>query len=306
MSSKSQSIQIPTCPIEPLIHQESVQLDMLREDLNHPLIQGNKFRKLKYNLIKAKEMGCDTLLTFGGAFSNHIHATAAAGKAFGFKTIGYIRGEELAEKPLNVTLWEAKTFGMDFQFINRSLYREKNDESFLTQLRLKHPNAYILPEGGTNDLAVKGCEEILDERTKYYDYICLPVGTAGTIAGVIRSSQLNQTILGFPALKNANFLKKEIAQFTPKMNYDFINAYHFGGYAKFSAELIMFVNDFYHKFQIPLDPIYNAKMLYGITTMIKEGYFPNGSRVLAIHTGGLQGIRGFNEMNDKQIKVNNI
>ncbi|MXV37066.1 pyridoxal-phosphate dependent enzyme [Flavobacteriaceae bacterium Ap0902] len=299
-------IHIPACPIQSLIDRGGIQLDILREDFNHPLIQGNKFRKLKYNLMEARQKGFQTLLTFGGAYSNHIHATAAAGNAFGFKTIGIIRGEELASKPLNITLKEAKAFGMELEFINRTLYRQKKELSFLENLKQRYPDAYILPEGGTNELAVKGCEEILDERTQDYDYICLPVGTAGTISGIIKSSVDRQKILGFPALKNADFLKKEIENHTIRTNYDFINAYHFGGYAKFSSELIMFVNTFYQEFQIPLDTIYNGKMLFGIMGLIKKEYFPQNSRILAIHTGGLQGIRGFNETHQDKIKVNII
>lgn len=306
MPSKLHKIDIPTCPIQSLISNDYIQLDILREDLNHALIQGNKFRKLKYNLIEASNQGLDTLLTFGGAYSNHIHATAAAGKAFGFETIGIIRGEELAFQELNATLQEAYDFGMKFKFVTRNDYRQKHTETFITQLKKQFSEAYILPEGGTNLLAVKGCEEILDHRTVDYDYICLPMGTAGTISGVIRSANPQQKVLGFPALKNASFLKDEIEKFTSKMNYELINAYHFGGYAKFSAELVNFVNYFNQEFQILLDPIYNAKMMFGIMDLIQQQYFPQGSRVLAIHTGGLQGIKGFNERNDNIIKVDNI
>lgn len=296
-------INIPQSPIQTVFNKNGVQLDVLREDLNHPLIQGNKFRKLKYNLIQAKESGCDTLLTFGGAFSNHIHATAAAGKAFGFKTVGVIRGEELQYKKLNLTLQQAQYFGMEFKFISRKDYRDKNEIAFISALKNEFPTAYILPEGGTNEFAVKGCKEILDERTRTYDFICLPIGTAGTISGVICSSEMHQKILGFPALKDAGFLQDEIKKYTDKINYEFINTYHFGGYAKFSDELITFVNDFYTEIKIPLDPVYTGKMFFGLNDMIQNEYFSKGSKILAIHTGGLQGIIGFNETYKNILKV---
>lgn len=296
-------INIPSSPIQTVFNKKGVQLDVLREDLNHPLIQGNKFRKLKYNLIQAKESGCDTLLTFGGAFSNHIHATAAAGKAFGFKTVGVIRGEELQHKKFNPTLQQAQDFGMEFKFISRKDYRRKNEEVFLNILKNEFPTAYILPEGGTNELAIQGCEEILDERTKVYDFICSPIGTAGTISGMIKASENHQKIIGFPALKGADFLQDEIKKYTDKINYEFVNVYHFGGYAKFSDELITFVNNFYAETKIPLEPVYTGKMFFGLNDMIQNEYFSKGSKILAIHTGGLQGIVGFNETHKNILNV---
>lgn len=296
-------INIPSSPIQTVFNKKGVQLDVLREDLNHPLIQGNKFRKLKYNLIQAKERGCDTLLTFGGAFSNHIHATAAAGKAFGFKTVGVIRGEELQHKKFNPTLQQAQDLGMEFKFISRKDYRRKNEEVFLNILKNEFPTAYILPEGGTNELAVQGCEEILDERTQAYDFICSPIGTAGTISGMIKASENHQKIIGFPALKGADFLQDEIKKYTDKINYEFVNVYHFGGYAKFSDELITFVNNFYAETKIPLEPVYTGKMFFGLNDMIQNEYFSKGSKILAIHTGGLQGVVGFNETHKNILNV---
>ena len=294
---------IPESPIQPVWKKHSVVVDMLREDLNHPLIQGNKFRKLIYNIQEAKQLGHNTLLTFGGAYSNHIHATAAAGKAFGFHTVGIIRGEELQHKALNPTLKQASEFGMRFRFVSREIYRQKDSASFIANLKAEFPDAFILPEGGTNEAAVKGCAEILDERTTMYDYICVPVGTAGTISGLIRASRAHQTVLGFPALKSADFLHDVIASFTPKTNYKFINTYHFGGYARFSSELITFVNSFSEETGILLDPVYTAKMMYGLNDMIERNHFKAGSRILAVHTGGLQGLQGFEERHGKLIKT---
>lgn len=296
-------IHISPSVIQHVLNLNGVQLDVLREDLNHPLIQGNKFRKLKYNLLAARDQHCDTLLTFGGAFSNHIHATAAAGKEFGLKTMGFIRGEELEFKELNPTLQQAKELGMDLKFLSRNAYRNKENADFLKALKKDFPTAYFLPEGGTNELAVKGCEEIVDERTKEYDVICVPMGTAGTISGIIRAAEIHQKILGFSALKNADFLQNTIRQYTSKTNYEIINAYHFGGYAGFSPELITFVNDFHAEYQIPTEPVYTGKMFFGLMDMIQKGVFSPGLRILAVHTGGLQGLAGFNHMHGNLIKI---
>ena len=192
----------------------NVELWLKREDLIHPEISGNKFRKLKYNLKEAEKLGFKTLLTFGGAFSNHISATASAGKMFGFKTIGVIRGDELgadlkATLENNPTLKFAYNCGMVFEFVSREDYRQKDSEAMIFQLQKKLGNFYLLPEGGTNNLAVRGCEEILTEEDKKFDFVCCPVGTGGTMAGIINSSSATQTILGFPALKG-NFLESEI------------------------------------------------------------------------------------------------
>jgi len=262
--------------------------------LNHPHISGNKYRKLKYNLLEAKRLNTSVLLTFGGAFSNHIAAVAAAGKTFGFKTIGVIRGEELADKiPDNPTLAFAKQQGMHFHFIPRETYRHKTSESFIENLKLKFGDFYLLPEGGTNALAVKGCEEILTEADKSFDYICCAVGTGGTISGLINSSLPEQKILGFPALKG-DFLREEISKFANTSNWELITEYHFGGYAKINNELISFINSFKETYKVPLDPVYTGKMLFGIFDLMRQGYFPEGAKILAIHTGGLQGIEGMN------------
>jgi 1-aminocyclopropane-1-carboxylate deaminase len=285
----------------------NVSLYIKREDLLYPYVSGNKFRKLKYNLEQAKSENKKTLLTFGGAFSNHILAVAAEGNVQGFETIGIIRGEELKDKIAeNPTLKKAKDLGMVFEFVNREIYREKSSPKFIQQLADKFEDFYLIPEGGTNDLAVKGCEEILTATDEKFDYICCAVGTGGTISGLINCSKNSQQVLGFPALKG-DFLREDICKFVSKSNWDLITAYHFGGYAKVSEELILFINDFYQKHKVPLDPIYTGKMLFGVMDLINKNYFPENSKILVIHTGGLQGIAGMNNLlkqkNQLQISI---
>ncbi|TVZ58820.1 1-aminocyclopropane-1-carboxylate deaminase [Flavobacteriaceae bacterium MAR_2010_105] len=271
-----------------------VELVMKREDLIHPVISGNKFRKLKYNLEEAKKQNLNTILTFGGAYSNHIAAVATAGKIYGLKTIGVIRGEELKDKIMsNPTLRFAHQSGMQFEFVSREMYRKKNSREVLATLISNFGEVYVIPEGGTNSLAVKGCEDILTDKDKHFDYICCPVGTGGTISGVLNCSKPSQQVLGFPALKGS-FLQEDISKFASKENWKLISDYHFGGYAKINTNLISFINQFKKEQNIPLDPIYTGKMMYGIFDLIENGYFPAGAKILAIHTGGLQGIEGMN------------
>lgn len=274
-----------------------VEIAMLREDLIHPQVSGNKFRKLKYNLMEARKQGFDTLLTFGGAYSNHIAATAAAGRLMDFKTIGVIRGEELENKiDENPTLRFSRDCGMQFLFVNRSGYRTKDTEIFLEMLRSKYGVFYLIPEGGTNHLAVKGCEEILHEACEPFDVIAVPVGTGGTVAGLVNGSSGHQKVLGFPALKGG-FLYEDIRKFADasKTNWRLETDYHFGGYAGFDESLITFINSFKLQTSVPLDPVYTGKMMFGLTDMIQKNKIERGARVLAVHTGGLQGIAGFNQ-----------
>ncbi len=272
----------------------SISVSIKREDLIHPIVSGNKFRKLKYNLIQAKAENQDTILTFGGAFSNHIAAVAFAGKEQDFKTIGIIRGEELRNKiSENPTLQFAQDCGMQLEFVTREAYRQKTETDFLENLRTKFGAFYVIPEGGTNELAVKGCEEILTVEDAAFDYICCSIGTGGTITGIINSLLPHQKVLGFPALKG-EFLKDEICIFARNENWEVITDYHFGGYGKVTSELIAFINQFYRENQIPLDPIYTAKMVFGVMDLIEKNYFPKKSKILLIHTGGIQGIQGMN------------
>ncbi len=298
MKEKAQSNN-QIIPLE-IFNISNYSLVLKREDKLHPHISGNKYRKLKYNLINAKNQGYKTLLTFGGAYSNHIAAVAAAGKEFGFKSIGIIRGEELIDKvDTNPTLLFAKECGMKFHFITREEYRKKNELEFIEKLKTQFSDFYLIPEGGTNEFAIKGCKEILTKQDNDFDYICTPVGTGGTIAGIIESSNKNQTVLGFSALKGT-YHSSDIKKYTDKSNYRILDDYCIGGYAKVNLELIEFINDFKEKTNIQLDPIYTGKMIFGIFDLFKKGYFKEGSSVLAIHTGGLQGIKGMNELLSKK------
>ena len=277
-----------------ILRKKQVALSVKREDLIHPFISGNKYRKLKYNILEAKQRGLGTILTFGGAFSNHIAATAYAGKLYGIRTIGVIRGEELSHNWMNnPTLAQAHEHGMNFEFVSRTTYRERADRSFLEGLEKEFGLYYLIPEGGTNLLAVKGCEEILTPEDKGFNVICSSVGTGGTLAGIINSSLKDQRIIGFPSLKG-DFLKKDIRNFTAKENWELNTDYHFGGYAKVSEELITFINYFKEKTNILTDPVYTGKLLFGILDLVKNDYFKPGTKILAIHSGGLQGIAGMN------------
>jgi 1-aminocyclopropane-1-carboxylate deaminase len=273
---------------------KGISLVIKREDLIHPFISGNKFRKLKYNLLQAKAENHTTLLTFGGAYSNHIAAVAYAGKENGFQTIGIIRGDELADKiASNPTLKFAQECGMQLEFVSREAYRLKTEAAFLEQLEEQYGSFYLVPEGGTNAFAIKGCEEILTNEDTVFDYIGCAIGTGGTISGIINSALSHQKVLGFPALKG-EFLQDEIRNFVHNDNWELITDYHFGGYAKVNDELIAFINWFFEQTQIPLDPVYTGKMVFGIFDLITKNYFPENSKILLIHTGGLQGIQGMN------------
>ena len=268
-----------------------IEVYVKREDVLHKEISGNKFRKLKYNLTEAKDLGFTKLLTFGGAYSNHIAAVAAAGKEFGFETIGVIRGEELQEKFLeNPTLKKASENGMQFEFVTRTQYRDKNNAAFLDQLKNKFGNFYLIPEGGTNNLAVKGCKEILTDDDELFDFICCAVGTGGTISGIINSLKPHQKAIGFPALKG-DFLTEDIQKYAENSQWNLVTDYHFGGYAKINDELKQFMKQFFKKYLISLDPVYTSKTFFGVIDLISKGYFKPDSKILIIHTGGLQGLQ---------------
>lgn len=294
MKTRNQDVQLPQ------LAPYGISLSIKREDEIHPLISGNKYRKLKYNLAEAKRKGETTLLTFGGAFSNHIAATACVGYEQGFKTVGVIRGEELETKwHENPTLNLAAKQGMEFLFVDRETYRTKSAPEFLTELEARYGPFHLLPEGGTNALAVQGCQEILTPQDADFDVIACSVGTGGTVAGLINASHSQQQVLGFSALKG-DFLHADIRKFANSSHWGLVTDYHFGGYAKVTAELVEFINDFKGQTGIPLDPIYTGKMLFGIVDMARRGRIQKNTKILAIHTGGLQGIVGMNRVLKKK------
>lgn len=286
MEIKTQEISIP------LLKEKEIKLFIKRTDQTHQYISGNKWYKLKYNLIEAKKQGFKTLLTFGGAYSNHIAATACAAKENGLKSVGVIRGEE--HLPLNPTLQFAKEQGMKIKYVNRGDYKLKQTPEFIKALKDKFGDFYLISEGGTNQLAIKGTKEILDVNSTQ-DFVCCAVGTGGTIAGVINASSDKQAVIGFPAIKGIDALEKDIESWTNKQSWKLINNYACGGYAKVNEKLVQFINEFNTEHDIPLDAVYTGKMMLGILDLVAKDYFPKGSTILAIHTGGLQGNKGMSE-----------
>jgi 1-aminocyclopropane-1-carboxylate deaminase len=277
--------------VSPLLGKSDLRLLVKREDINHPFASGNKWWKLKYNLEEAVLLGDDTLLTFGGAYSNHIFATAAAGKELGLKTIGIIRGEETL--PLNHTLAFAENCGMKLHYVSREAYRKKTESDFIEQLHYQFGDFYLIPEGGTNELAIKGCSEFAAQLNQEidFDYLCLPVGTGGTMAGVIEGLDSLKKIIGFSSLKGGEFLEEVIKKMTSseKTNWSINADYHFGGYGKVTSELVRFIEETKTNHELPLDIVYTSKMFYGVIDLITMGYFKRGSVLLVLHTGGLQG-----------------
>lgn len=297
------TIENPKTPLteifDPLFEHKKIKLFIKREDLTDDLISGNKFYKLKYNLIEAEKLGYKTLLTFGGAYSNHIHATAAAGKKYGFNTIGVIRGEE--HLPLNPTLNSAQENGMTFEYLDRTSYRNKYDKYIVDELKNKFGDFYLIPEGGSNHLAIKGCAEIIPSITTDFNFICSACGTGGTLAGLILGLDSKSFALGFSALKGGEFLYQNVRSLLAYYQKENLNnfqinlKYHFGGYAKTNRELNTFCNSFEEQHNIPIEPIYTGKMFYGIFNLIRHDFFPVNSKIVAIHTGGLQGLHGLKQ-----------
>ncbi len=289
-----------------------VELYVLRLDLMHPWVNGNKWFKLKYNLLEAKEKNFTTLLTFGGAYSNHIYATAAAGNLFGFRTIGVIRGEE--RLPLNATLSFAVQQGMQLVYLNREMYRQRNTPALEEYLRQSFGEVFIIPEGGSNLNGVRGCTEIIDRAA--FNHICVACGTATTLAGITLSLHEGQRAIAFPVLKNGAFLAQEIESlltnylasdlptpYNSPASWELVCDYHFGGYAKVNDELLLFNQQFTQEHGVPLDYVYTAKMFYGVMDLLQQGFFCKGDRLLLVHTGGLQGNVGMEERLQRVSKI---
>lgn len=277
----------------PWLDRGGVRLLIKREDLNHPSISGNKWHKLKHNLRAAKRGGYTRLLSFGGAYSNHIYALAAAGRAHGLETIGIIRGEAI--EPLNPTLRFARDCGMRLEFISRARYRLKTEPAEIDRWRARYGEFYLIPEGGSNRLAVTGCAEIIDDIAVPFDVIVCPCGTGGTLAGLVAGMAGRRRALGIAVLKGASFLMDDVRRFLTDHSQDYGNwslslDYHFGGYAKLSPALAAFVDEFALRHGVPLEPVYTGKMMYGVQDLIRQGYFARGTTVVAVHTGGLQAL----------------
>ena len=286
-------------PIVEIPIESKVRLFIKREDLTHPEISGNKYWKMFYNVKKylEKEVSERKIITFGGAFSNHIAAAAALGNEFGIKTLGVIRGNELEDSwQENPTLFSAHQNGMSFRFVTRETYRYK--ERLMAELQEEFPESLVVPEGGTNENAVEGIQYMLTDETKDFDYICSAVGTGGTVSGLSKFAQPHQKVIGFKAVKD-NSLENRIKNLSKKDNFILIDASD-GGFGKITDENVRFINEFYQYFGIVLEPVYTGKMLRKIFEMIADNYFPANSKILAFHTGGLQGIVGANEMLKKK------
>lgn len=278
----------------PLPRHHGVELWVKRDDLLHPVISGNKWRKLKYVLDDALAMSADTLVSMGGAYSNHLHALAYAGQCLGLRTVGLVRGEQPAAS--NPTLDDLRAWGMRLQFVPRTEYRELRQHKRWDSLPGRAPGEYWLPEGGAAALALRGVGEIVQEIDLPYDYLCTACGTGTTLAGLVSAAPVGTTVLGFAALKGAEFLHGEVAALlraTPgaqcawSVNGDF----HCGGFGRVTPALHEFVRSFEIATGIPVEPIYTGKLFFGLDALLRQGYFPPGTRIVALHTGGLQGKR---------------
>lgn len=283
----------------PLLKEKQIQLFIKRDELIHPVIQGNKWRKLKYNLIEARNTQKNTLLSFGGAYSNHLHALAAAGKHFNFETIGIIRGEQ--HTPPNPCIQDMIDWGMQLKYITRIEYKNKTHADFIDKLRQQFGEFYLIPEGGNNSEGKKGCAELLSELEEDYDFICSEVGSGTMLSALILNNKQPETrFIGFAVMKNPqldNEIKANLNdQHSTTTHWGINHQYHFGGFAKTTTELNQFIISFKEDYDIQLEPVYSGKMLYGILDLIKQDFFKRGSRILAVHGGGLQGIRGYLEL----------
>ena len=272
-----------------LLATRGVRLYLKRDDLIHPELIGNKWRKLKYNLEAARAEECPTLLTFGGAYSNHVRAVATAGSYFGFETVGIIRGEE--HLPLNEVLAHATSHGMRLAYMDRMTYRRKNDSDVIDGLRAEFGQFYLLPEGGSNALALRGCAELVDEIDIEFDIVCCSCGTGGTLAGIAGALHEGQQALGFAVLKGGAFLVDDVSNFQKSAyghstnNWRIELGFHFGGFAKKNPDLDAFISSFAERNGVTLEWVYEAKMMYGLLRLIERGDFDRGSTIIAVIAG---------------------
>lgn len=284
---------------DPFPEKVNINLYVKRDDLLHDTVSGNKFRKLKYNLLTARAQGNERLVTFGGAYSNHLHATAAAGKIFGFETLGLVRGQDHAHRP-TPTLAFARANGMQLHYLTRADYRRRADPVFLAHVLDQHPG-YFVPEGGTNPLAVRGVAEIAQEIADQLGFwphnVVTALGTGGTLAGLVAGFAHRSSVLGICVLKNAHYLRQEVATLLERSkttadlhtDFDILWDYHHGGYAKCTPELRQFMHHFEQRNGFLIEQVYTAKMLWGVYDLAQKNYFAPNATVVVLHTGGLQG-----------------
>ncbi len=280
---------------DPLLDQYQIELWMKRDDLLHPIISGNKWRKLKYIFDHVLSLKKESIISMGGAWSNHLHALAFIGKTLGLKTSGIIRGEQ--PENLNPTLSDLKDWDMDLLFVSRRDYRQLRQYKNYNELPGIHKHEYWLPEGGAIAFSLSGVQEMVAEIDHKFDVICVPCGTGATLAGIISAVSDKIRVLGFSALKNAEYLYTDVAKLLfenpqPRCTWTINMDYHFGGFAKTSEELLRFIDAFERQQGILLDHVYTGKMMYGLYDLIRQNRFQPGQRIIAVHTGGLQGKRG--------------
>ena len=284
----------------PLFKQHCLEVIIKRDDLIHPIISGNKWRKLAGNLAQAKQLGKTGILSFGGAYSNHIHALAYACYTNNFKALGVIRGEP--HYRTNSTLSQVERWQMQLSFVDRATYRLRHEREYLAKLASEYPDYFIVPEGGSNEFALSGMAEVINELNKQveFDTLITATGSGGTLAGLIAADNNQHQLIGIAVLKKAEYLKKVIADFLPENakdsnNWQLETQYHRGGYGKFSSEDWQRISEFSQQTGIPFEPVYSGKMLLAFLDKIAEGQFTPGQRIVLLHTGGLQGLDGLRE-----------
>ena len=293
-SSPLQAIQ------HPLFTKHNLNVQIKRDDLIHPIISGNKWRKLKFNLNSAQAQNFSGVLSFGGSYSNHIHALAFACFQKKLPCRGIIRGE--SQYADNATLSQAKHWGMALTFVDRKTYRLRQDPDHLDQLQAVYPDYFIIPEGGSNPLALPGVGEVIDELNSQTDFDTLitPTGSGGTLAGLITADKNQHNLLGVAVLKQSDYLQKEVSKLLPQNalsynNWQILSEFHRGGYAKFNQQDCQRILAFSQTSGIPFEPVYSGKMLLALLDLIEQGYFPAGHKIVLLHTGGLQGLAGLTE-----------
>lgn len=303
--------------LEPLDlkHSQQKQLNVFlkRDDKIHPIVCGNKWRKLKYNLLKIKQQQSKEVISFGGCWSNHLHALGWCCHRLQIPLIAMVRGEPGRYKSAMIS--DLEKWDAEIHWLSREDYRLKNDKNWLQQLQDKFKQAVIIPEGGSNQLALQGvielAKEAIEQSSQPIDYFCAAVGSGGTLAGLIKAFEATHTrVIGIPVLKGASDLEKRINHLldsdgTNSQNWELVEGYEFGGYAKYNELLCSYVQEFYEQSQILLEPIYTAKLLWGIEDLIQKDFFRKGSNLVILHSGGLQGLRGINKFGLRDVTASN-